>query len=209
MAIIIARRRRGTWEGVPVAIWCSEWICRIGGGLVPHVVIILAAYSLPQLQGVVVGRAPTIIPNDWFCTRLSSFFNSPVFSATSSGRQNWRSRREARGGHLSGGGTNLTFLSPPEPKINPMHRVGINKIDSSYMVCRRLFRRFFRIPSPGLSSSFPLDRYFSKGARFSNNFSRSFSRKNCVEWCSPDYYTTPVLSSRSGFEFLLRKIATQ
>ena len=40
MAIIIARRWRGTWEGALVATWCSEWICRKGGGLVHPIVII-------------------------------------------------------------------------------------------------------------------------------------------------------------------------
>jgi len=44
--MIIARRQRGTWEGVTVATWCSEWICRIGGGLVHHVVIVPATLSL-------------------------------------------------------------------------------------------------------------------------------------------------------------------
>jgi len=57
MAIIIARRWRGTWEGVPVATWCSEWICRIGGGLVPHVIIIPSTLSLLPLRGAAIGRA--------------------------------------------------------------------------------------------------------------------------------------------------------
>ena len=73
MAIIIARRWRGTWEGVPMATWCSEWICRIGEGLVHHIVIILTALSLLPLRGVAVGCAQTILPIDWFCTRFSSF----------------------------------------------------------------------------------------------------------------------------------------
>jgi len=55
MAIIIARRWRGTWEGVPMATWCSEWICRVRGGLVHHIVIILLLAklhraSLPQIN---------------------------------------------------------------------------------------------------------------------------------------------------------------
>ena len=73
MAINIARRWRGTWEGVPMATWCSEWICRIGEGLVHHIVIILTALSLLPLRGVAVGCAQTILPIDWFCTRFSSF----------------------------------------------------------------------------------------------------------------------------------------
>jgi len=43
--------RRKTWEGVPVAIWCSEWICRMRGGLVHHTIMIPAALSLPLLRG--------------------------------------------------------------------------------------------------------------------------------------------------------------
>jgi len=51
MTIIIPRRRGGTWEGVPVEPWCSEWICRMRGGLVHHTIMILAAISLPLLRG--------------------------------------------------------------------------------------------------------------------------------------------------------------
>ena len=43
MAIIIPRRWRGTWEGVPMATWCSEWICRTWGGLGPHILIFPAS----------------------------------------------------------------------------------------------------------------------------------------------------------------------
>jgi len=56
-----------------MATWCSERICRIGGGLVHHVVIIPAALSLLPLRGMAVGRALTILPIDRFCTRFSSF----------------------------------------------------------------------------------------------------------------------------------------
>jgi len=53
MVIIIPRRRGGTWEGLPVEIWCSEWICRsvMRGGLVHHTIMIPAALSLPLLRG--------------------------------------------------------------------------------------------------------------------------------------------------------------
>jgi hypothetical protein len=37
--MIIPRHWRGTWEGVPMATWCSEWICRTWGGLGPHILI--------------------------------------------------------------------------------------------------------------------------------------------------------------------------
>jgi len=56
-----------------MATWCSESICRIGAGLVHHVVIIPGALSLLPLRGVAVGRAPTILPIDRLCTRFSGF----------------------------------------------------------------------------------------------------------------------------------------
>jgi len=49
MATITAQRRRGTWEGVPVATWCCEWICRIGRGLVHHIFIISPAFYLSSV----------------------------------------------------------------------------------------------------------------------------------------------------------------
>jgi len=79
MAIIIPRRRGGTWEGVPVATFCSQWICRMRGGLVHHTIMIPAALSLPLLRVLAVGRAPTIFQNDWLCTSISNFFHSPIF----------------------------------------------------------------------------------------------------------------------------------
>jgi len=51
MAIIIPRCPGGTWEGVPVATWCSEWICRMRGGLVQHTIMIPVPLSLPLLRG--------------------------------------------------------------------------------------------------------------------------------------------------------------
>jgi len=39
MVIIISRHWRGTWERVPMATWCSEWICRTWEGLSPHILI--------------------------------------------------------------------------------------------------------------------------------------------------------------------------
>ena len=84
MAINIARRWRGTWEGVPMATWCSEGICRIGGELVPHVVIISSTLSFVHWRGAAVGRASIILLIVRLCTRFSSFFRSPVFSATTS-----------------------------------------------------------------------------------------------------------------------------
>jgi len=50
MAISIPRRRGGTWEGVPVVTWFSEWICRMRGGLVHHTIMNPVALSLPLLR---------------------------------------------------------------------------------------------------------------------------------------------------------------
>ena len=82
MAIIIPRRRGGTWEGVPVAIWCSEWICRMRRGLFHHTIMIPLRYLSRCCEVLAVGRAPTIFQNDWFCTRISNFFQSPIFAIT-------------------------------------------------------------------------------------------------------------------------------
>ena len=81
MAKIIPQHQRGTWNGVPVATWCSGWIRRIGGGLVPHLVNIPAAVSFLPLRGAAVGRALTIPPHDWFCTWCSILFQSLEFLA--------------------------------------------------------------------------------------------------------------------------------
>ena len=83
MAIIIPRRWRGTWEGVPMATWCSGWICSMGGGQGPHMLIIPAAFSLLPMRGAAVGRAPTILQNEWFYTRSSNFVQSLILSITS------------------------------------------------------------------------------------------------------------------------------
>jgi len=84
MVTIIPRRRRGTCKGVPVATWCSEWIFRMRGGLVHHKIKIAAALSLPLLPSAAVGHAPTIFQNGWFCTRISNFFQTPIFLIASS-----------------------------------------------------------------------------------------------------------------------------
>ena len=73
MARIVPQRRRGTWEGVPVAIWRSDWICRNRDGLCPDVLIIPASLSLPPMLGAAVGHAPAILQNDWLYTRISNF----------------------------------------------------------------------------------------------------------------------------------------
>jgi len=86
MAIIIPRRREGTWEGVPVEPWFNKWICRMRGGLVHHTIMIPAALSL--LRGA-CSSIPTIFQNDWFCTRISYFFQSPIFSIASNRNIPW------------------------------------------------------------------------------------------------------------------------
>ena len=70
-------------EGAPMATWCSEWICRKGWGLVHHKVIIPPTWCFLLLLGDAICHAPTILPIDRFCDRFSSFYNSPVFAATS------------------------------------------------------------------------------------------------------------------------------
>ena len=72
MPIIIPRRWRGTWEGVPIATWCSEWICRTWGGSSPHILIFPASLSLPPMRGAVISRAPTILHDDSFYQNIQS-----------------------------------------------------------------------------------------------------------------------------------------
>jgi len=74
MVIIIPLCRRGTREGVPVATWCCESICRMRGGLAPHKIIIPAALSLPPLWGAAVGCTPTILQNKWFYLHQNLYF---------------------------------------------------------------------------------------------------------------------------------------
>jgi len=47
------------------------------GGLLPHIMIIPPALSLPLLRGAVACRTPTILQYDWFCTRISNFSHLP------------------------------------------------------------------------------------------------------------------------------------
>jgi len=79
MVIIIPQRHGRTWEGVPVANWISEGICKMRGRLVHHTIIIPPALSLPLLRDDAVGRVPTIFQKYWFCTRICNFFQSPIF----------------------------------------------------------------------------------------------------------------------------------
>jgi len=77
MAVIILRRRRGSWEGVPVATWCTEWICRKRGGLGPHIFIIPTSLSFPPMRGAAVGCVTTILQNVLsnlqFCRELAEW----------------------------------------------------------------------------------------------------------------------------------------
>jgi len=82
--MIIPWRRGGTWERVPVAIWCSAWIYRMRGGLVHHTIMILLRYLSRCCEVLTVGRAPTIFQNDWFDTRMSP--ESPFFFSLQSFR---------------------------------------------------------------------------------------------------------------------------
>ena len=43
-----------------------------------------------------VGRTPTIFQNDWFCTRISNFFHSPIFSIARIGTKGHEAFRWAR-----------------------------------------------------------------------------------------------------------------
>jgi len=78
----VPRCLKGTYKGVSAANWCTEWICRMQGGLGPRTLIISAALSLLPMRGTAAGRAPTILQIDLFYTRISNFVQSPILSAT-------------------------------------------------------------------------------------------------------------------------------
>ena len=66
-------RWRGTWEGVTMATWCCGWICRIGGGLVHHMVI------TPPTASYRCGVQQYVVHQQYF--QLTGFVpDSPVFS---------------------------------------------------------------------------------------------------------------------------------
>jgi len=78
MAIIVPRRRGGTWEGMPVSIWCSEWICRMRRGLVHYSIMIPAALSLPLLRGLSISS--TYIISKWLILYQNlQFFPVSIF----------------------------------------------------------------------------------------------------------------------------------
>jgi len=91
MAIIMPRRRRGTWEGVPVTTWCTEWICRMWGVPGPHILIVPVSFSLPPKRGAAIGRAPTILQNVSFYTRIPILSNLQFCQPLASAKE-WKNR---------------------------------------------------------------------------------------------------------------------
>jgi len=87
MVIIIARRWRGTWtwEGLHTATSCSEWICRIGGGLVHW--WSYSHYPCCAISPAVAGcssRSCTNNTSNWpVLYQILQFLNSLVFPAAS------------------------------------------------------------------------------------------------------------------------------
>ena len=77
-----------------------------------------------------------------------------------------------------------------------MHYETVTKTDKCiYGLREKYFRCMFIIPPPGLASSSPLYRNFSKVVRFSNtNFPEVAPQKNLSAYFSPNYYTAPVPS---------------
>ena len=77
--------------------------------------------------------------------------------------------KEAWGGHLSGGGINVTFLHPYELQLSTMRCVALNQIDPSYVICIRSFvvlcPHYSTLSSPLFLSA--LTRILEKG-EFSN-----------------------------------------
>ena len=86
--------------------------------------------------------------------------------------------KEAWGGHLSGGGIDLTFLRPHEPKLSAMRCVALNPIDASFMICVRFFVVLYPHYST-LSSPLPsrFDEISRKGRVFRSFVESGFIRK--------------------------------
>jgi len=89
--------------------------------------------------------------SELFLVILLSEFRFTVFFLLGCGVDSWipplqffqiakgKAPKEAWGGHLSGGGINVTFLRPHEPQLSAMCCVTLNQIDPSYMICVRSF----------------------------------------------------------------------
>jgi len=84
----------------------------------------------------------------------------------------------AWGGHLSGGGINVTFLRPREPQVSAMCCVALNQIDPSYMICVRSFvvlcPHYSTLSSP---LPFRCDKISRKGRVFRSFVLSGFIRK--------------------------------
>jgi len=50
------------------------------GGLFHFTIMILLPYLSRCCEVLVICHTPTIFQNEWFCTRISNFFQSPIFS---------------------------------------------------------------------------------------------------------------------------------
>jgi len=87
MVIIIPRREEEHGKECLWQLGALSESCRLWGWLGPHIIIIPASLSLPPMRGAVIGRAPTILQNDSFYTRISNFVQSPILSATSTNIQ--------------------------------------------------------------------------------------------------------------------------
>jgi len=86
--------------------------------------------------------------------------------------------KEAWGGHLSGGGINVTFLHPYELQLSTMRCVALNQIDVSYMICVWSFVVLCPHHST-LSSPLPFryDKISRKGRVFRSFVQGGFMRK--------------------------------
>ena len=101
--------------------------------------------------------------------------------------------KEAWGGHLSGGGINVTFLHPHEHQLSAMRCVTLNWIDPSYMICVRSFVVLcpHTPPCPRLFLS-AMTRFREK-VEFSDRLCRVVLLENCLR-CSK------ILNIRRKFE---------
>ena len=150
----------------------------------------------PEEEDSDAGRTTKFAPekslrfSELFLGILLSEFRFIVFFPLGCGVDSWipplqffqiakgKAHKEAWGGHLSGGGTHVTFLHPHEPQLSVMRCFTLNQIDPTYVICVRSFVVLFPHYST-LSSPLPFrcDKISGKGQVFRSLVWSGFIRK--------------------------------
>ena len=112
---------------------------------------------------------------------------------TNFARKRVKTRSQVQGGsHLSCESISVTVVRRP---VRQCIMLTWTRLIQSIWFAGEIFSTHVHNTPPGLASSFPLDRNFSKGGMFSNkNFPEVAPQKNVSAYSSPNYYTAPVPS---------------